>query len=88
VNTRDPVSWLMIEPGWTVASKEGDELGTVHEVLGDEDDDIFDGLAVSRGLLRPQYYVPAENVAEITEGRVVLDLSADAFERLDEYEPT
>jgi uncharacterized protein YrrD len=83
-----PLSWLMIEPGWTVRSEDGNEVGAVHEVLGDEDADIFDGLAVSRGLLKRPHYVPAENVAEITEGRVVLALSADAFGRLDEYEPT
>jgi uncharacterized protein YrrD len=80
------LSWLMIEPGWTVHTEDGDEVAAVHEVLGDEDADIFDGLAVSTGLLKRQRYVPAERVAEITEGRVVLGLSADAFERLDEYE--
>jgi uncharacterized protein YrrD len=83
----EPVSWLMIEPGWTVESEDGTEVGAVHEVLGDEDADIFDGLAVSRGLLKPQQYVPAEKVAEITVGRVVLALSADAVGRLDDYEP-
>jgi uncharacterized protein YrrD len=82
-----PLSWLMIEPGWTVHSEDGNEVGAVHEVLGDEDADIFDGLAVTPGLLKRQRYVPAEHVAEITEGRVVLALSADAFRRLDEYEP-
>jgi hypothetical protein len=29
--------------------------------------------------------VPAESVGEITEGRVALTLTADAFERLGEY---
>ena len=83
----EPVSWLVIEPGWTVESEDGTEVGAVHEVLGDEDADIFDGLAVTHGLLKRQRYVPAESVGEIREGRVVLTLSADTFERLDEYEP-
>ena len=81
-----PVSWLMIEPGWTVQSEDGQEVGAVHEVLGDEGADIFDGLAVSHGLLKRPRYVPAENVAAIKEGHVVLALSAGAFERLDDYE--
>lgn len=48
----DPVSWLLVEPGWDVVGSDGKELGTVHEVLGDTGADIFDGLAVSPGLLR------------------------------------
>jgi hypothetical protein len=82
----DPVSWLVIEPGWEVVSADGKKLGTVHEVIGDTGVDIFDGLAVSPGLLRSSKYVPAERVARIVEGRVELDLSADEFDRLGEHE--
>jgi hypothetical protein len=83
----DPVSWFVIEPGWSVATADGTNLGTVHQVLGDEKADIFDGLAVTAGLLKRVRYVPAERVAEITEGNVALTLTAEAFERLDEYQP-
>ena len=82
-----PVSWLMIEPGWVVEANGGKEVGTVREVLGDEEADIFDGLAVSHGVLHRSRYVPAESVGEITEGRVALTLSSDEFERLGDYEP-
>ena len=83
----EPVSWLVIEPGWAVETSDGTEVGKVHEVLGDEDADIFDGLAVSPGLLKRPRYVPAESVGEIREGHVVLALSADAFEQRPEYDP-
>jgi uncharacterized protein YrrD len=82
----EPVSWLMIEPGWAVEAKDGKEVGTVREVLGDDGADIFDGLAVSHGVLHRSRYVPAESVGEITEGRVALTLSSDEFERLGDYE--
>jgi uncharacterized protein YrrD len=82
-----PVSWLVIEPGWAVETGDGTEVGKIHEVLGDKETDIFDGLAVSPGLLKRPRYVPAESVAEIREGLVVLALSADAFEQLPEYDP-
>jgi hypothetical protein len=65
----------------------GDSVGTVDEVLGDNDRDIFDGLAVSTGLVGKSTYVPAERVGEIREGEVRLELSADEVERLDPYEP-
>jgi PRC-barrel domain len=80
----DPVSWLLVEPGWKVETSDGNEVGVVHEVLGDEDADIFDGLAVSPGRLKRLRYVPAESVREITEGRISLTIAADAFQRLDE----
>jgi uncharacterized protein YrrD len=83
----DPVSWLVIEAGWVVEAKDTKEVGTVREVLGDADADIFDGLAVSHGVLHRSRYVPAESVGEITEGRVALTVDSDAFERLPAYEP-
>ena len=82
----DPVSWKVIESGWTVVARDGSKLGTVHEVIGDSTADIFNGLAVSPGLLKGSRYVPSETVAGITEGRVELDLAAAEFEHLDAHE--
>ena len=31
----DPVSWLLIEPGWHVVDASGKDIGKVDEVLGD-----------------------------------------------------
>ena len=81
----DPVSWLVIERGWTVVAADGAQVGTVHEVVGDTGKDIFNGLAVSPGLLRSSRYVPAERVRSITEGRIELDVTSEDFARLDEH---
>ena len=81
----DRVSWLVIESGWDVVASDGAQVGTVHEVIGDSGKDIFNGLAVSPGLLRSSKYVPAERVASIVDGRVELDFPAAEFERLDEH---
>ena len=70
----------MIERGWEVVGSDGGRVGEVDEVLGDLTADIFDGLTVDQGLTKPPRYVPAERVAQILEGRVVLDANADAFE--------
>jgi hypothetical protein len=80
----DPVAWLVVDHGWEVVSSDGEKVGTVDEVLGDENADIFDGLAVGSGLLKKPKYVPAERVGEIVEGRVTLDLTKAAFDALDE----
>jgi hypothetical protein len=68
----DPVSWLLVEPGWDVVDADGESVGKVDEVLGDEDRDIFDGLQVTSGVLGESRYVPSEEVGGITEGRVQL----------------
>ncbi len=84
----DPVAWIVIEPGWEVVSSDGEKVGTIDEVLGDPNADIFDGLAVVPGLLKKAKYVPAERVGEIVEGRVTLELTKAEFDALDEYEGT
>ena len=83
----DPTSWLMIERGWAVVGPGGNKLGSVEEVVGDSKVDIFNGLAVSSGLIAKARYVAAEHVREIREGTVELDLDRNGFEALDEHEP-
>jgi uncharacterized protein YrrD len=79
----DPVSWLMIEPGWRVVDAAGEEVGRVEAVTGDSDADIFDGLAVSSSVFARPKYVPSEQVGAITDGQVVLKVALDG---LGEYE--
>ena len=83
----EPVSWLLIEPGWKVVDADGEDIGRIEEVVGDTSSDIFNGLAVSTGLLGKPRYVPAEQVGEITDGQVQLKLPAEHVERLEEHEP-
>lgn len=84
--TADPVSWLLIEPGWHVVDSGGGEIGKVEAVTGDSNADIFDGLAVATGMLARPKYVPAEQVGAITDGTVQLSLDRSAFDALGEYE--
>ena len=81
----DPVSWFLIRPGWKVVAADGAEVGQVDEVTGDENADIFDGLAVATSLLGAPRYVPAEQVAAIEEGIVRLALSEHEVKELGEY---
>ena len=81
----DPVSWFLIRPGWKVVSADGGEVGKVDEVAGDDNADIFDGLAVATGAFGKPRYVPSEQVGRITEGVVHLTLTRAQVERLGEY---
>ncbi len=82
----DPVSWFVIEPGWKVVDADGQEIGSVDEVVGDSGDDIFNGLSISTSLLGRPRYVPSEQVGTITQGHVQLKLTKDQIGRLGEFE--
>jgi hypothetical protein len=81
----DPVAWTMIEQGWAVYSSDGEHVGRIEEITGDENADIFDGLSVDAHLFEDDVYVPAEQVGPITEGRVELTLTKDEFAQLGAY---
>jgi hypothetical protein len=83
----DPVSWFVIERGWTVVAADGAEVGKIEELVGDTGQDIFNGLTISTSLLGEPKYVPSERVASIVEGRVELDLSQEAIEQLGAHPP-
>jgi sporulation protein YlmC with PRC-barrel domain len=84
--TSDPVSWFVIEPGWKVVDSQGEEVGSVDEVVGDSSEDIFNGLSISPSLLSRPRYVPSEQVGAITQGRVQLKLTKDQVRHLGEFE--
>lgn len=81
----DPVSWLLIRPGWKVVAADEAEVGEVDEVAGDDTEDLFDGLAVATSAFGKPRYVLSEQVGEITERVVHLTISRAQFEQLGEY---
>jgi hypothetical protein len=87
------VSWKVIEPKWKVISADGVEVGEVYLTVGDENADIFDGLAITHhggpALLhdyadRPRY-VSADQVASIQDGFVRLTITEEEARRLPEH---
>ena len=81
----DPLSWLMIRPGWKVLASDGTEVGEVDEIAGDDTEDIFDGLAVATTSFGKPRYVRSEQVGSITDGVVHLTIDGVAAQRLEEY---
>ena len=43
------VAWKTIEHNWPVYADGGEQVGNVFLVVGDENEDIFDGLAITHG---------------------------------------
>jgi hypothetical protein len=82
----DPVSWLQIEQGWNVVTSDGVSVGTVAQVEGDKQTDIFDGLAVESTQPAQIRYVPGEQVGAIYPGEVTLKIAAAETGTLEPFE--
>jgi hypothetical protein len=82
----DPISYLVLQPGTTVVTRDGEPVGTVKRVLAIPDEDVFDGLIIDTPA--GDRFVDAEGVAEIYEGELVLALSAGEAEDLPDPEPS
>jgi uncharacterized protein YrrD len=80
-----PSSYVTLQEGTPVLSRDGSELGRVEHVLADADADIFDGIVLDTSVLPGGHrFVDAPRVAEIHERGVVLDIDAAEAERLPE----
>jgi hypothetical protein len=83
-----PVAWSLIEPGWRVLAPDGRELGSVEEVLGDHDADVFDGISVIGGFGDRSHYVTARQILSIaSDGTIVLRLDQAGFDQVPEPPP-
>jgi hypothetical protein len=76
------VSWYAIEPGWKVTSLDGAPLGKVEEVLGDEELDIFHGIAVRVGIGRVPREITSDLVSGIEDGHVTVGILAEEIGEL------
>lgn len=82
------VAWIAIEQDADVYAADGSRVGTMKEVAGDEEHDIFDGLVVSCPGFETARYIPAERVKGIWPTRIETDLSGDDVARLGQYTPS
>jgi hypothetical protein len=76
------VSWYAIEPGWKVTTLDGTPMGKVDQVLGDEELDIFHGIAVRVGIGRLPREISSDLVSGIEEGNVTVGILADEIGEL------
>jgi ribosomal 30S subunit maturation factor RimM len=80
----DPVAWKAVEKGWAVYDRDGEEIGKVEEIAGDEEADIFDGFGIKTGTFGSTKYVPAEIVDSIAVGEIRLSISGDEAASLED----
>ena len=79
------VAWIAIEEGAAVLAADGRQVGTMKEVAGDEEHDIFHGLVVSCPGVEGERYIPAERTTGIWPMKVQTDLTPDEAKTLPPY---
>jgi hypothetical protein len=81
-----PVAWLVTPKGAPVMGPTGEVLGEVRAVLGDDEDNIFHGLAMKPAAGGGLVEVPGARVERITTERVYTTLNAEEVATLEPYE--
>jgi hypothetical protein len=76
------IGYLALPRGVPVHASDGERVGTVHRVLDNEREHIFDGIVIDTPAGRR--FVDAPEVARIAERRVTLTLTAAEAARLPE----
>ena len=77
------VAWTAMPYRAKVLKSDGTEIGTAESLLGDEQEDIFHGIAVqaSHGLVE----IPAQRITKITASGVATDLDDAGVGQLQPY---
>lgn len=81
-----PVSWLVLAPGTAVFSADARDVGAVRHVLGDKEEDIFEGLVLELAGGRHRFATP-EEIRGLYEHGVVLRRTASEAAGLPEPRP-
>ena len=75
-------SYMLLSPGMAVYGTDG-HLGSVAEVVGDSDLDVFRGIVVSHGLLTThKAFVHADAVTSVVGDRVDIAMTRAEFDQL------
>jgi len=82
----DPIGWRGIVYDTPVTTPDGARIGTVHEVLGSDSEDIFHGLRVGLTQGRRDVMISADDVTSITTAQIGVSLSRGDVEALATYD--
>lgn len=81
----EPISWRSIVYGTTVISSDDQPVGTVHEVLGSDSEDIFHGIRLAL-TGRRDVFVSVDDVGSMSADRIGVDLTRAEVEALPTYD--
>jgi hypothetical protein len=80
-----PIAWTALPREAVVVAADGTEIGRVRYVLGDQQEDIFHGVAMRRADDGESVEVQWRHIKRLTEQHVVTDLSSGEVDSLPRY---
>ncbi len=83
-DTDQPIAWRAV-PQDTAVRSDGQQVGTLYDLLGSDEEDIFHGIVVQLRSGSRRVFVPADDVILITASHVDVSLSADKMDALPEH---
>jgi hypothetical protein len=87
MSDNDPISWRAIVYGTPVIGSDGAKAGTVREVLGSDEEDIFHGVRVGLDG-HPDVMLSATNISGLTAAAITAEISAAEIHALPPYSET
>jgi PRC-barrel domain len=87
METDRTVSWMAVHQNASVVDRDGTNIGHVEAVLGDEEDDIFHGLALNLKGWGGHVELPADRIQRITADKIYTNLAPDEGESLEKLKP-
>ena len=90
VDPNQPVSWMAVPEDVPVLSSDGATVGTLHDVLGSKEEDIFHGIVIKLADRGRPVFVSSDDVSLLTPSHVQVGLTRDKITALPTYseEPT
>ena len=71
-----PIAWRAVPQDTPVRTSDGEEVGTVSDLLGSNQEDIFHGIVVHLGRFGHHVFVPADQVSMLTPSNVTVSLTS------------
>jgi hypothetical protein len=85
-DSETPIAWRGVAQDTPVRTSAGDTVGTLSDMLGSDQEDIFHGIVVHLGRLGHHVFVAADQVNLMTPSHVDVSLSSDEIHALPKHD--
>lgn len=85
-DSEQPIAWRGVTPDTPVRTSEGEQVGTLSDMLGSDQEDIFHGIVVHLGRLGHHVFVPADQVSLMTHTHVDVALTSAEIHALPKHD--
>jgi len=82
----DPIAWRGVTQDTPVITSEGERVGTLSDMLGSDQEDIFHGIVVHLGRFGHHVFVPADQVTLMTRSSVQVALTSAEIHALPKHD--